>query len=51
MNKTTQKEKGCFNCGADLDHFIISHGQDVYTCEAPQEMDSEEYGVIMGWVN
>lgn len=46
----TKTDTGCFNCGADVDHFTIVHGTDVYTCETPQEIDSEEHAVIMGWI-
>jgi len=47
---TTQQDTGCFNCGADVDHFTICHGTDIYTCETLQEIDSEEHAVIMGWL-
>jgi len=44
-------DKGCFNCGADTDHFVIVHGVDGYSCETIEDMDSEQYGVMMGWIN
>jgi len=48
-NMNTTQNTGCFNCGDDTDHFTICHGEDRYTCETLEEIDSEEYGVMMGW--
>jgi hypothetical protein len=46
---TTIQDTGCFNCGSDTDHEIKCHGEFIYTCAKLEEIDSEEYGVIMGW--
>ncbi len=51
MNQVIQ-EKGCFNCGHEtVDHLINSHGEFIYSCEEIQEMDSEQYHVMMKWIN
>lgn len=50
MTNTIQT-KGCEWCGDEnTDHFTISHGEEIYTCEKPQEIDMEEHYVMMGWI-
>ncbi len=46
----TLQDTGCFNCGSDTDHFTVVHDKDGYTCEKLEEMDSEMYYVMMGWI-